>query len=203
MSKAIRSLFLSVLAVAVPAFGVTIVDADAFPAGTILNNAFPGVTLTAIGDAGVLANSNVLSAADANATTGTLVFADTSGSPRAWGNGLYSYLRVDFAAGASSVSLDFAADDSSDSNPFIEAYDSSNNLLDSDTVGFVTLGSPVTLTVTSPGIAYIIASWDQTNRADNGLLDNLQYQTAVPEPSTLGLLSLGGLAMLGLRRRTR
>ena len=62
-----------------------VVDADAFPAGTVLNNAFPDVTLTAIGDSGVLANDNVLSATSPDATTGSRVFADTSGSPTSWG----------------------------------------------------------------------------------------------------------------------
>jgi hypothetical protein len=125
------------------------VEPDAFPAGTVLNNAFPGVTFTAIGDAGVLTNSNVLSLTDSHATTGTRVFGDTSGSPTAWGDGSFSYLRADFAAGATMVSLDFAADDT-DSNPFLRAFNSANVMVASASVGLVPLGSPVTLSVSAP-----------------------------------------------------
>lgn len=177
------------------------IDADAFPAGTVLNNAFPGVTLTAVGDPGVLVNNDVIAETDPYATTGTQVFADTSSSPTSWGDGSFSYLRVDFAGGTTQVSLDFAADDSSDSNPYLEAFDSSNNLVDSATAGLVPLGSPVTLTVSASDIAYIEASWDQVNRSDNGILDNLRYETPVPEPSSLSLITLAGSVLLYYRRR--
>jgi PEP-CTERM motif len=179
-----------------------VVDADAFPAGTVLNNAFPDVTLTAIGDSGVLANDNVLSATSSFATTGSRVFADTSGSPTAWGDGSFSYLRADFAGGTTMVLLDFASDDASDSNPYLRAYDSSGTLLDSDSAGSVALGSFVTLQVSAPNIAYIEASWDDVNRTDNGILDNLRYESAVvPEPSTLAVAGVVGFFGLAYRWR--
>jgi hypothetical protein len=184
-----------------PAFAVVVVDPDAFAAGTVLNNAFPGVTLTAVGDGGVLLNSNVLSLTDPAATTGTRVFGDTSGSPAYWGDGSFSYLEVSFASGATWVSLDFAANDSFDTSPFLRAFDAGNNVVAFASHGAVALGVPVTLTVSAPNIAYVRASWDEVGRAHNGVLDNLNYEP-VPEPSTLLALS-GGLAALAARRRRR
>lgn len=177
-----------------------VIDPDAFAAGTVLNNAFAGVTLTAIGDAGVLANANVLSATDALAPTGTRVFADTSGSPNYWGDGSFSFLRADFAGGATFVSLDFAANDGSDANPFLRAFDAADNLIDSSTAGAVTFGVPITLSVSGASIAYITASWDDTERSNNGILDNLQFEPAqAPEPGTLLMLGVG-LASVSVRR---
>jgi hypothetical protein len=190
---------MAVLLFAVPRLSAALVtvEPDSFPAGTVLNNAFPGVTLTAIGDTGVLTNSNVLSLTDPQATTGTRVFGDTSGSPTAWGDGSFSYLRADFAAGASMVLLDFAADDT-DSNPFLRAFNSANIMVASASAGLVPLGSPVTLSVSAPNIKYITASWDDLNHGDNGILDNLRY-SPVPEPGSAALLVMGALA--GTARR--
>jgi hypothetical protein len=56
---------------------IVTVDPDAFPAGTVLNNAYPGVTLTALGDPGVLTNSNVVAITSAYASTGSNIFGDT------------------------------------------------------------------------------------------------------------------------------
>jgi hypothetical protein len=180
------------------------VDADAFPAGTVLNNAFPGVTLSALGDPGVLSNANVFSMTDAQATTGSRVFGDTSISPTLWGNGSFSYLRADFASGASLVSLDFAANDPSDNNPYLKAYNSANVLVASASAGLVSLGSPVTLTVSAPNIAYILASWDDLRRIDNGVLDNLKYDASpIPEPISLLIWGACGLAAVGCVRCSR
>ena len=108
---------------------ITVIDPDAFAAGTVLNNAYPGVTLTALGEPGVLSNSDVIAVASANASTGSHVFGPSGGLvSTAWGNGFYEWLRADFADGATWVSLDFIADDASDGNAELKAYDSGGTL---------------------------------------------------------------------------
>lgn len=181
------------------------IDPDAFATGTVLTNAFPGVTLTTRD--GLAPGTNlrdVFSYTDTRATTGVRAFAHDGGDTT-WGNGFFEFLRADFADGASQVWLDFFANDNSDSNPQLLAFDAAGNQLDIDSVGFVPLGTPVTLTVSAPNIAYIAAYWDEISRASNGGLDNLQYTpAAVPEPTTLAIWSaLGVMGLVAVRRRRR
>lgn len=182
------------------ASAITIVDPDAFAAGTELTNAFPGVTLTTRDDLAPGNNSrDVTSETNVLATTGSRVFAHDSGNT-AWGNGIFEFLRADFAGGASQVSLDFFANDSGgDTNAQLLAFDSSDTLVDSAFAAFVSLNSPVTLTVSDPNIAYIAAYWDEIDRDQNGGLDNLRFEavSAVPESGTMTLLGLGLLGLLG------
>ena len=96
------------------------------------------------------------------------------------------------------VSLDFIANDSSDANPVLQAYDSLNNVVDTATVGGVyTAGQIVTLTVSGSNIAYIYALGDPTipiptaGGSDSWTLDNLQIQF-IPAP---GAILLGGIGV--------
>ncbi|MEM7794638.1 MAG: PTPA-CTERM sorting domain-containing protein [Cyanobacteria bacterium P01_C01_bin.118] len=170
----------------------TIVDPDTFAIGTVLTNAFDGVTLTTRD--GLAPGSNardVLVGTDPGATTGSNVFAQDTGNPT-WGNGTFEFLRADFAGGASRVWLDFFANDAGgDSNPQLLAFDSSDNLLQTASVNFVPANEFVTLSVSAPKIAYVAAYWDEPERLQNGGLDNLRYE-AVPTPALLpGLIGMG------------
>lgn len=176
---------------------VIIVDPDAFPAGTVLNNAYPNVTLTALGD---VPNADVLSVEDTYTSTGTRVFGHNGDFPSDWGDGWDNWLRVDFAIGATEVSLDFIADDYPDENAVLSAYDPSGILVDQmSSTGTYGAGDVVTLTVTAPYVSYILAEPDVGGR-DNWRLDHLVYEP-IPEPATVSLLGLGGLALIRRRRR--
>jgi len=182
------------------------VDADAFAAGTDISNAFAGVTLSTVragdGDPAtdITSTGSVFAVASGNATTGSNVFGQTAGDS-SWGNGSFEYLRVDFAAGALTVSLDFMTNESSDSNPELLAFNAGGTLVDSDFFGGAVTGSR-TLSVAGD-ISYVFAYWDERTRFENGLLDNLVYETAaIPVPAALPLV-LGGLGALGLAKRRR
>ena len=175
-----------------------VIDPDDYPAGTVLNNLYPDVTLRALG-VGPL-NDHVLSLTSPLATTGTRVFGHTGDFPTLWGDGNFDWMRVDFAKGAIKVSLDFIADNN-DANAVFNAYNSVGTLVDSDgSVGTFSPGQSVTLTVEAPDIAYVTAEGDPIHQIDNWALDHLVY---VPEPATLSLLALGGLAVVRRRKRRR
>lgn len=152
-----------------------VVDPDAFPAGTVLNNAYPGVTLSAMGPA--VPNDEVLALVSGSASTGSLVFGNNEpGNENSWGDGGWDYLRADFAAEAIWVELDFASNDAGgDNNAELIAYDSWGFEIDRDGPYFVPGGTFLTLTVNGPGIAYIEAYWDEITRSENGVLDNLVF----------------------------
>jgi len=176
-----------------------VVDPDAFPAGTVLNNAYPGVTLSSHGE---VVTPNVYSLGSPLASTGDRVFTSDSGTD--WGNGVFEYLRADFAGGATDVWLDFISNDSNgDHNAELLAYDINGNLVANQFVYFVPAFEAATLHVSAPEIAWIAAYWDEKTRIENGQLDNLQYDT-VPEPGSLMALGSGGLmGLLGFIRRKR
>lgn len=170
----------------------SIVDPDTFAIGTVLTNAFDGVTLTTRDGLAPGANArDVLAVAAPEATTGSNVFAQDTGNPT-WGNGVFEFLRADFTGGASQVWLDFFANDADgDSNPQLLAFDSANNLLQTASATFVPANEFVTLSVSAPNIAYVAAYWDEPERLQNGGLDNLRYE-AVPTPALLpGLIGMG------------
>jgi hypothetical protein len=152
------------------------VDPDAFTAGTDISNVFPNVTLSTRDGVAPGANSRaVTSETNPFATTGTRVFAYDGGNTT-WGNGIFELLRADFLGGAISVSLDFAANDfGGDQNAELFAFNAAGVQLDTDSAAFVASNGFVTLTVSDPDISYVTAYWDEINRLENGVLDNLRY----------------------------
>ncbi|MFK7751936.1 MAG: VPLPA-CTERM sorting domain-containing protein [Sedimentitalea sp.] len=186
------------------AFAV-VIDPDAFADGTDISNAFSGVTLSTVfagvGDPAIdiTGTGAVYSHTTGTASTGTRGFAH-SVTNELWGNGSFEYLRADFAAGASSVSLDFINNDNSDNNAELLAFDGMGNLVDSMLFA-ANLNGPETLTV-SGNISYVFAYWDQANRLDNGALDNLQYTAAVPLPAAMPLM-IGAFGAMGIAARRR
>jgi hypothetical protein len=195
---------LAVSAAALSPAAAAVVDADAFAAGTNISNSFAGVTLRTVRTGAdlndVTSIENVFSVTDANATTGTRAFGQTSDNST-WGNGAFEYLEAIFDSPVTSVSLDFFANDGNDENPQLLAFDAMGAQIDIDSVGAVPLGSPVTLTVSGTGIKSIRAYWDEINRSANGGLDNLVFN-AVPEPATWAMM-ISGFGFVGAAMRRR
>jgi hypothetical protein len=185
----------------VPAVAAIIVDPDASPAGTDITNSFPGVTLTTRDGLAPGTNSRaVTSAIDALATTGTRVFAHDSGNTT-WGDGTFEFLRADFAGGATSVSLDFFANDSGgDRNAELLAFNAANVQVAINTVTFIPANTFATLTVSASSISYVAAYWDRIAHIENGGLDNLRYEP-IPEPSMLTLLTIVTFTTFATGRR--
>ena len=182
------------------------VEPDAFANGTDISTAFAGVTLSTVRTG---ANPNVptstgavFSVTDSNASSGARGFGQSAGDST-WGNGSFEYLLAVFNTDVFSVSLDFFANDSNDGNAQFLAFDQFGALVDSQLVGSVASGAPVTLTVTG-SIRSVRAYWDEINRNENGGLDNLRYESAaVPEPASMLLVCVALLAAgAATRRRT-
>lgn len=154
-----------------------VIDPDDFAPGASMSNPVPGVFLSVLDDPlGTVVSSSAVRSPDA--VTGSRVFGHST-NDSAWGNGQFEFLRARFESGAKSVSLDFATNDSSDSNAFLRAFDSRGVLLDSATTPKnMPQLDPVTLTVSAPNIAYVTASWDDETRRENGVLDHLVYESA-------------------------
>lgn len=199
--KTLRGLVMSItllLGISASAQAVLIgVDADDFAAGTVLNNAFSGVTLSAIGA------TNIVSIAPIQPftpTTGSLIFGHNGSLfPDGFGgNSSATAFRVDFATVTDLVLLDALGDNGSDFAT-LTAYDAGGFLLDTYTTGQMTIGSFETMTVSGVGIAYVIA--DQLGGDFVGY-DYLRYNgvNGVPEPSILALM-VAGLIGIGFAKR--
>jgi len=173
---------------------VIMVEPDAFPAGTNISNAYPGVTLSSIGsDPRVFSFTPTL----APASTGARVFGHFTPFEEQWGDGANYDLRADLATATDSVAVDIIGNDSSDQGT-LRAFNAANVQVGSQTSGIVGLGVIQTLTITrpSPDIAYIIASGTTLETVN---LDNLRF--SIPEPSSLALAGMGGLVIAWRRRR--
>lgn len=137
-----------------------VLEPDDFAVGTILNNAIPEATLTAIDPNGVVRGDVVSRNGEGFASTGSRIFGHTVN----YAGGLFwaaesVLLRCEFISLTSTVTLDIIPDDTNDP-AFLRAYGCAGELLDEATSTAGPTGVPVTLTVHSPSgnIKYIIAS---------------------------------------------
>ena len=176
------------------------IDADAFAANTVLNNAFVsfGVTLSAFGSS---TDGNVYSRTNVLASTGARLFGNSSGFDPRWIPGGRS-LRADFSGGTNFASIDVIADDNFDAGQ-VFFYDIGGTLLSSLLTGsIVTAGTAVTLSFGSgtSNIAYMVATGFD---GENVALDNIRFNSnAVPEPSSLAL-TFCALLIAGMMGRQR
>ena len=184
----------SALALVASAAGAATIDFEATPTGTYSSLAIGDVTFTFTGGNG---DFDVVDSGD-------------PGAPIA-GHALISFFQnpgaepfmATFANGASAFTIgvgDFGADEDND---YLEAYDASGNLLDSDYYfnpagnyggGYLTVSSDVT-------IAYV-KFWDAEPYPGAVYWDNASYTPVVPEPETYALMGLG-LAAVGFMARRR
>lgn len=110
-------------------------------------------------------------------------------------------LRIDFASLVDNVSFDFFPQGSQGGNTLVEAFDGMGGLLFSGTTGIS--GFPVIANYVLPvnGVSRI----DITQPTDswNWGLDDLTFEesSAVPEPTSLCLLAIGGFGLAIRRRR--
>jgi hypothetical protein len=148
-----------------------------------------GLTATATGEGG-----NVL-VYDASSLSGFGSF----GSRSLDGGQLLNYLplRVTFSSTVSSVTAwfgDAGVDD--DGVVTIAAYSVSGQLLTQSSFNYGTTAVPESLTVTAPGISYVIGSASGTPTYPNSVLYDNFTVTSVPEPTSMCCVALGVLALI-------
>jgi hypothetical protein len=190
-------------------------DADGFSDGTDISNAFSGMTLSAVGRASGL-DGKVYAKTDAYASTGTMTFGNNLANPTLWYFDTHPTtpphpddyaLRIDFDMPAKYLAIDMIGQ--GQSWGVIEAYNSSNNFISADFIqpsGHDWTDGEIVHAEINPhqsyDIAYVLVGgryYDAGHFATPLHLDNLSAEI-IPEPATILLLGLGGLALLTKRR---
>ncbi len=157
----------------VTTYGLVAAEPDTFAAESVIDTAFPGVTLSEnVGSGNIFA-----AAAGYGAPTGANVFAPGATAANGFRGG-DAELRADFAIPQTFVLIDVGSDDASDL-AWLRAYDSSGTLLEEVISGSVAAGGSETLSISRPtaDIAYVIAAG---LGGDITPLDNLVYQVLDP-----------------------
>ena len=166
--------------------GFITVDPDSFSEGDNISNAFPFVTLSAVGGGfgsgpDIFAVNPSIQTEPFNASTGTLVFGtDSSVFPHLFRELGFLHMRVDFDSPVPSVSLDYIGNNSSDQGELL-AFNSSNVMIGSGTTTVLTLNEvgTILLDVGANDIAYVLAGGVSSSSSIG--IDHLQY--LMPAPS--------------------
>jgi hypothetical protein len=105
------------------------------------------------------------------------------------------------AAGFVSVVLGDASDD--DDSMFLQGYSSTDDLLAEDT-DFLSGTGTLTLSISAPGIAYVIFGSSSTINGSSVVADTLEFDTAqIPEPSSLTMMVCAAVGWIAFRKRAR
>lgn len=153
---------------------VVTLEADDYPTGTVLDRVLPEVTLSARGGGSILAIASSVPAA------GARFFGTTSS---AFSVGLE--MRIDFNLPTSSVTLDAISHGSFGYRGLLRAFNAAGQEIATATTAVLAASqiAPVTLSRTSPDIAFVLASSDSSS---SGLsLDNLRVNLFGTEPATV------------------
>lgn len=176
------------------------VEPDNFSNATVLNQAFPQVSLVTAGDNNLPIPFNVTASDDGfgYASTGTRVFGHAGGIPF-WNS--FRRLRMDFAQPINSLAIDFIGGWTFTNDiGKLDVFNSAGVLLDSYTTAPRPADTVETMSLSRPAgdIAWAVA-YMPADGGDFGRLDNLRF-TVVPEPTCSGLLLLGAGLLAGRRR---
>ena len=179
------------------------IEPDLFADATILNHAFPQVSLVTAGANNLPIPFNVTASFDGfgYTSTGTKVFGHAGGIPF-WNSN--RRLRMDFGGPINFLAIDFIGGWTLTNDiGKLDVFNSAGVLLDSYTTAPRPADIVETMTISRPAgdIAWAVA-YLPVDGGDFGRLDNLRF-TAAPEPTTCSVILLGVAVAFASRRRER